>query len=80
MLQVHPMGLGKKILLQNFSMNSSQCILLNNPGIIKIPCLKDLDFENWSKTSKFGPIGCGQLNSINGDKHIEFCLIKNKSI
>ena len=33
--------------------------------------LTDIDFENWSKTSKFGPIGCRKLELPYEDNPIE---------
>ena len=38
----------------------------------------DLDFDNWSKTSKFGLIGCSQLEYLDVDKPIEFWRFDQK--
>ena len=44
----------------------------------KIICLTDLDFENWPKTSRFGIIGCRQLEYLNEDKNIEVWQLDQK--
>ena len=42
--------------------------------------LIDIDFENWCNTFKIGLIGCSQLESLNKDKPLGVCSIKNKDI
>ena len=73
------LGIDKKNHLKMSHFKNSQLCYLNDPGTTIYLVAKSY-FSKLAQQIEKNPIRSSQLKSLNEDKHIEVCLIKNKAI